>query len=406
MFDALVVAAAVEYCDRKLSRSVRHWGRAFRLRVPVHNVGLWQSAKVSDALLAALELLTGDEWEFEFIARKRDAEGPRQTLMEFPRNAQSVIAYSEGMDSRAVAGLEAGRLGDRLVRVRVGTKNPDIKGAENAKRPFAKLPYRVDLGGDNAETTARSRGFKFGIVAGIAAFLTNAPEVIVPESGQGALAPALIPVGQGYPDYRNHPAFTARMATLIEALFGHHVHYRFPRIWNTKAQTLRAFVDLYGEEGSKWDETWSCWQNARQVSVSGTKRQCGICAACLLRRMSVHAARLNEAVDHYVWERLDVPNFVDGSSEAFGDQRDRGSLREYALAGVLFLDDFASLGDSHEGELVRRRAQGELSRALGIPVAEAANGLTQLLAQHKAEWHDFADSLGPSSFVKAWVDRS
>ncbi len=35
-------------------------------------------------------------------------------------------------------------------------------------------------------------------------------------------------------------------------------------------------------------------QSARQVSVNGHKRQCGICAACMLRRQSVHASDLSE----------------------------------------------------------------------------------------------------------------
>lgn len=404
VFDALVLAAVVEFCDRKLSRSQRNWGRTFSLRIPVHSPALWNSRKVMDALRSALELVTGDAWAFEFVARSAPAEPPRQVILEFPRDAAAVIAYSEGMDSRAVAGLEERRLREKLVRVRVGKKRPDIEGAEFLKRPFARIPYRVDLGGNNGETSARSRGFKFGLVAGIAAFLVNAPEVILPESGQGALAPAMIPVGQGYPDYRNHPAFTAKMAVLVEAIFGHKVAYCFPRLWQTKAQTLRAYVDLYGD-AARWQDTRSCWQQARQVSVGHQWRQCGICAACLLRRMSVHGAGLSEAKETYVWERLDVPNFEDGAPDEF-EGRSRRYFREYALAGVLHLDDFASLDSSNEGALILRRSQGELSRAMGIPVAEAADDLARLIKQHKEEWNGFAMSLGEGSFVKAWIDRS
>ncbi|WP_312794473.1 7-cyano-7-deazaguanine synthase [Tianweitania sp.] len=404
VYDALLVAAAVEFCDRKLTRHAHAWGRSFKVRVPVHSPALWNSRGVSQSLISALELVTGDAWSFEFVERAPATQSVQQTRMEFPRDVGSVIAYSDGMDSRAVAGIEERQLGDRLVRVRVGKKLSDIRGNDHRKRPFARIPYRVLLHANNGETSARSRGFKFGLVAGVAAFLVDAPEVIVPESGQGALAPVMIPVGQGHPDYRNHPVFTTKIAKLIGAIFGHEVTYRFPRLWHTKAQTLRKYVDLHGDRAA-WQDTRSCWQQARQVSVAHVWRQCGICAACMLRRMSVHAAGLTEARDIYVWEDLGVSDFTSGAAGSFGG-RNRNSLREYALAGALHLDDFAALDGSAEGELIVRRAQGEVSRATGIAVAEAADGLRALIKQHNKEWTSFSESLGDSSFVNSWTDRS
>jgi hypothetical protein len=117
------------------------------------------------------------------------------------------------------------RLGHRLVRVRVGTKRRDIP--RKAYVPFAAVPYKVMLNGNNAETSARSRGFKFGLVSAIAAYLIKAPAVVMPESGQGSLAPAILPVGQGYADYRNHPMFTVLMEKFVGVLFGHKLRYRF-----------------------------------------------------------------------------------------------------------------------------------------------------------------------------------
>ncbi len=51
-------------------------------------------------------------------------------------------------------------------------------------------------------------------------YLAGASRVIVPESGQGALGPALVPVGQAYVDYRSHPLFTERMERFLAALLG------------------------------------------------------------------------------------------------------------------------------------------------------------------------------------------
>ena len=124
------------------------------------------------------------------------------------------------------------------MRVRVGNKPHDISKRERLNIPFAAIPYSVRLDeGRNSENSARSRGFKFSIVSAMAAYLTGAPSAIVPESGQGALAPALLPVGQGYEDYRNHPIFTSLMERFIKALLGYQIKYQFPRLWTTKGET-------------------------------------------------------------------------------------------------------------------------------------------------------------------------
>ncbi|MER8764747.1 MULTISPECIES: hypothetical protein [unclassified Mesorhizobium] len=402
VYDALVVSAAVEFCDRGLARRALNWGRRFDVRVPVHDPARWSDGHVSRSLVEALNLLTGDDWHFEFRARRVSSVPPAQNRMEFPYDADAVIAYSEGMDSRAVAGLEGKRLGSRLVRVRVGTKKPDTPKKERARLPFAAVPYEVRLGSNNAETTARSRGFKFALVAGIGAYLINAPAVIVPESGQGALAPAILPVGQGYADYRNHPVFTALMEKFVKVLLGHGLRYRYPRLWTTKGETLREFIDNCGPEASSWAATRSCWQQSRQASVSGTRRQCGVCAACMLRRLSVHAAGEKEAHDIYVWETLSARTFEDGANANFNHITT--ALREYALAGVLHFEHFSSFRDSTQHALLKRRAQSELARSLQEPVDMVAKSLDRLLQQHATEWRAFTNELGESSFVNRWID--
>ncbi|WP_084368424.1 7-cyano-7-deazaguanine synthase [Rhizobium sp. RU36D] len=400
VFDALVVAAAVEFCDRALARRAVIWGREFNVLIAVHDADLWSSSKVYEPLIAGLELLTGDRWKIEFVTRISPAESPRQIVMEFPRNAEAVIAYSDGMDSRAVAGLERATRGDKLVLVRLGGSGTRLTKAERAARPFTAVPYEVELGRDNGENSARSRGFKFAMIAAIGAFLVNAPVVIVPESGQGALGPALLPVGQGYPDYRNHPAFTARMEALSRALLGHAVRYEFPRIWNTKGETLAAFARL-GSDDVKWMDTRSCWQQARHVSVDGHFRQCGICAACLLRRLSVHAAGLSEPASTYVWENLGAAVFEEGANPNF--KKITRALRQYAIAGVMHFDHMAGLRKSPEYTLVKSRFVHGLAPGLREEAPVVAGKLDQLLTRHEEEWSAFIDSIGAQSFLNAWI---
>jgi hypothetical protein len=286
----------------------------------------------------------------------------------------------------------------------VSPKRHDKSKKGEPYAPFAALPYAVVLDGNNAENSARSRGFKFSLVAAIAAYLIQAPSVIIPESGQGALAPAMLPVGQGYADYRNHPAFTALMEKFVAALFGHRLRYRFPQLWMTKGETLRAFIDNCGEKARSWAKTRSCWQQARQASVSGTRRQCGVCAACMLRRLSVHTAGLTEPMDTYVWETLKAPSFEEGAAKDFNSITP--ALHEYALAGVLHLEHLALLRGSAQNEMLKRRATNELARSMAEPADVVASGLDRLLERHAGEWSTFTNDLGPGSFVTRWIDNA
>ncbi len=402
VYDALAVAAVVEFCDRSLARSAMNWGRRFIVHVPVHDPCKWSDKTVTRRLVEALNFVTGDDWNFQFRARGCAAEVPRQDRMRFPSDAEAVLAYSDGMDSRAVAGLERKRLGNRLVRVRVGSRQHDVSKRDRLQNPFTAFPYSVKPdSGRNAENSARSRGFKFSIVSAMAAYLIDAPSAIVPESGQGALAPAFLSVGQGYEDYRSYPVFTALMEQFIYSLLGYQIQYRFPRLWKTKGETLREFVDVCGVD-ARWIATRSCWQNSRQVAVSKKRRQCGICAACILRRLSVHAAGLSEPSENYVWESLSATSWEAGAATDFSSFTP--ALREYSIAGVLHFEHLALLSGSQQFELIKRRRVNELSRSLSEQPASVALSLERLIQQHNIEWSAFKNDLGEGSFVTQWID--
>jgi hypothetical protein len=160
--------------------------------------------------------------------------------------------------------------------------------------------------------------------------------------------PVLVPLAQTYPDYRSHPLFTMRMERFLEALLGRPIRYEFPWLWNTKGETLRAAMEC-AKEPNGWRKTRSCWQGNRRasikdsVSTKGALRQCGVCAACMLRRLSVHSAGLSETPSNYVWENLGTSSFRDGAASAFSKTlillrqflsntlKSRGFLTHYAF---------------------------------------------------------------------------
>lgn len=398
-YDALLVAAAVEFADKSLRRPAYYWRRSFDLRIPVHDVERWQQPLVVGALRDALEYLTGDSWDIAFYGRRRQEDRPRQSSFELPSNVKAVIPFSNGLDSRAVAGLMERSMKDSLVRIRLAAGLQESEGLKGRRFAFTNVPYKV--GGDSVESSARSRGFKFALISGIAAYLSGAKQIVVPESGQGALGPSLVPVGQAYDDYRSHPAFTRKMERFLRALFGVDVEFVLPQLWQTKAETLRRFIEECGDPS--WTGTRSCWQQSRQVGLNGKRRQCGICAACMLRRMSVHAAGADEPQDQYVWERLDVATFENGVAAGFTSDRITKKMREYAIAGTLHLDHLAALRRASSSASPLNVPALHVSQALGLDRAEVRQRLDRLIAQHATEWCEFVSSLGEESFVADWA---
>ena len=115
----------------------------------------------------------------------------------------------------------------------------------------------------------------------------------------------------------------------------------------------------------------------------------------------MHAAGFTEKSETYVWENLSASTFEKGAAKSF--DKVTPALREYAIAGVLHLDQLATLVSSpvHEPALLRLAFQ--LSQSQGIPQKEVGSRLSELLATHRREWESFLHSLGHHSFVRNWT---
>jgi Queuosine biosynthesis protein QueC len=394
IYDVMMLAAAVEYADRSTRRPSLGWTRMLTLRLPVHSPQRWTAPDVAGSLQEALRFLTGDVWTVEFVQRRGDAPAPTQECLQLPVKTRAVIAYSEGMDSRAVTGLMAAIIGEQLVRVRVGSKTAGLPSKAD-REPFATVPYSVSARG---ESSARSRGFKFALISGIAAYLTDAGEIIVPESGQGAFGPALVTAAHAYPDYRNHPLFMKRIERFLAALFGRPFRISAPRLWYTKGETLKAYTALPGSQG--WRDTKSCWRGAQWSALNGTLMQCGICAACMLRRMSVHAAGLEESDGTYVCDDLTAATIDAAVHKDF--KRMSRAFREYAIAGTLHLDHLADIASGSNRAAVERHAV-ITAPSLGMTANEVHDLLRGVLERHAKEWGLFIKDAGARSFLRQWT---
>lgn len=403
IFDLLLVAAAVNFCDWSHKRSASAWPRIFEVRVPVHEPSLWNDPAVRDALHEALRYLTGDTWSFAFVARDRPFDPVPEQPLPMPANNQAVIAFSKGLDSRSVAGwydAEHGR--DAIIRVRVGKGDR----RQPTDRPFTALPFKIAPVGDSHETSSRARGFKFAAVSGLAAYLSNVSEIIVPESGSGALGPFLVRYGRMYSDYRNHPRFFRLMESFLSAVLKKQLTFKQPRLWCTKGESLLQYLEhpKVDRAFSQLDllDTRSCWQDRHFVGDGVRKRQCGVCASCMLRRLSMHTAGIEEPRETYSWEDLNVSNLVDG---ALARHKDRigPSLRNYAVAGTLHLKQLARLRGQYDyGASVAQQAR-EMAAAMGEEQQMVVKALDEFLQRHEEQWRSYLATLDAGSFVRKWA---
>lgn len=394
-YDLLLICAAVEFADRRWKRP-RSWGRNLHVIIPSIATGVWQNPDVVAKLSAALRHLTGDQWSFDFkVAGNKAPIGERQIPLSFAKSKKFAVPYSEGLDSRAVSAL-SGTEAEALC-VRVSTNRQRRRPGENY---FNQVPFKV-LGHTSNESSFRSRGFQFGVVTAIAAHLFGLSRIVVPESGQGALGPALLPLYNVYRDYRNHPTFFRKMERFLAAALDHSVEFDQPRMWSTKGQTLRKFLTQTGRPEADLTNTTSCWQKRTVVNFGGKRRQCGLCAACLLRRMSMHAAEIQEVPDTYVITDLRASSVAQALA-VVADDSHRRIMVEYGSVGARHLAQLAALADGPDEEL--RAETSEIAEAMSLPYDAALKNMRDMLLEHAREWRSFIDAQGKESFMIGWLD--
>lgn len=392
--DLLLTCAAVEFADRRCRRRAGRSSRSFRITLPVQELATWLQPQLQRDLQSTLNHLTGDDWRFRFVqASGLGKNGTRQGTLPFGRNKEVVVAYSDGLDSRCVSGMFDKN--DSAVRVRLTTYKDPIQEGE---RPFDRIPFSVMVK-PSREYNVRSRGFKFAAIAAIAGHLSNLTKIIVPESGQDALSPVLLPLHNVYPDYRNHPTFFRRMECFIRRLLDYSVVYEQPRLWYTKGETIADYLAQPETERKSVLSTRSCWQQRWNARLNGRLRQCGLCSACLLRRMSMHAAGVDEPADTYVFSNLRVPSFEAAIPD--GLRRSR-SMVEHAIVGARHHERLAAMAEWPDTAL--RPHVLEIAQAIRLSEQETCGVLRVLLLKHAEEWRAFESAQGPRSFIRNWTE--
>lgn len=417
-YGLLVIAACVAYADRMVRRRLSiGWNRELKLYVflPHECVPVLEPhcIKICDVL----NFLTGDRWILSLVRCNASAlPKPIPRLHLRSPEKPIVLPFSNGLDSFSVSRLLARASKQRQILITAGTSRQmsDEQWSHDpvggARRYQVKVPFSLSPHGRNrlAEQSYRSRSFVFAVLAAIACGLSDANEVYIPESGQGIFGPWLTPVGIEALDIRMNPVLFARLEPLLSEVFQHQIRFRFPRMWSTKGETLAELHGSQSKSGRRlsegWTKTRSCARRASDIRIDGRAVDCGVCAACLFRRMSIYRAGISTPSGMYAFSNLASPR-LEGALEE-GDRIGRNvseNDRKHAVAGVLSMMELASFGsESADAKVLKLRAM-ELAPILEVQPSQVEVSIRDLVERHRAEWHTFVEKFGRQSFLANWA---
>ncbi len=154
IYDALLVGSCCRICGPDVEASSPELAAEIPAVIPVHEPERWNDKLCLRRAARTLDFLTGDRWRIEFSERIAPLAEPKQQHFDLPSTVNAVIPFSDGMDSRCVAGLLDRTLGDRLIRVRLGSRN----ATERRCRDRDNRSRRSHTAYDPAAASNRARG--------------------------------------------------------------------------------------------------------------------------------------------------------------------------------------------------------------------------------------------------------
>jgi hypothetical protein len=179
-------------------------------------------------------------------------------------------------------------------------------------------------------------------------------------------------------------------------LTGKQVNFLHPALYQTKGEVL-ASLKLVNIDTNSWVLAHpSCSYDARNAHRDGKKVHCGVCGNCILRRMSLHAAEINDPTPYK------ISGLQAGSIEealTVGDSAPNyHAYKDIARNAARGMQRLSDLMDGTEQFRIASEVEG-LSNYQGRLRIEVNEALQRMLKQHRYEWMNFLDFAGESSWV-------
>lgn len=309
-FDFLIFAMSVYNADRAVNRSKyseEGWKRNILLQVPVINVAAMERGLHS--FRSAVDFLTGDDWDFEFVQAEPYNYAPPCIQFENLQDYAGVSLFSGGLDSLIgfidgcsllptdkkmllISHAELGKEGKDQKRI-LGICEANRLFEGQYDRAFISAGLKLRRGNTlQTEATFRARSILF-FAAGIYcanAISSNMP-LIIPENGTISLN---IPLDKGRRSAcstrTTHPVFLHRLQNALNAIGIRNLLVNPYQLKSKKdmvdeccqnAEKKRALVMLSRE-------SCSCAKRShKHYWVRRNVLHCGACLPCLYRRVSL-----------------------------------------------------------------------------------------------------------------------
>ncbi len=343
--DLCEIASYVYLGDKAVARGkFENWVRDLAFVIPVRAPELWNG--VRDLLTQTVATLSGDNVRFEFV-EKQTGPGRSDPGGGGPPpgwRSDCVCLFSGGLDSfaGAVDMVRNGRRpllashyvsGLKGVQRRLAEVQQDHLGVEFEHfqyRVTSRRPPRESLRIQTRESTHRARSFLFLGFAAVAAAVRGLSEIFIYENGVLSLNVPLSEARKGTRSTRHaHPLYLSYFNELIDALYSRRFQVRNPFLFMTKGEEVE-LVRRHGLQGHIRD-TVSCWGYPNLTARYRDSNHCGACIPCIVRRVSMISAGLEDRDDRYV-----VDIFRLGADATAKDLRNVEDL-------VYFCQSFAAL---------------------------------------------------------------
>lgn len=317
-------------CERGLGDV--DWNRTIRAWLPVRDPAYWNGRRAEIA--GIWTDLTDDDLELTFETASKLNPVPRMATEPFPAH-DGVALLSGGQDSfvGALDLISTGRKPLLLSHTASGATNTAQAKVEEHLRALHPDLHRMKLSAHKrndadfpgTESSQRSRTFLFVGAACVVAAAGGSNQVWLNENGIMALHVPMTAARIGsLSTHTASPPIVERILALASEVLGVELRVDNHLVGKTKPEVVELAVNLGA--GDQLQDTVSCW------GIGRSRTHCGICAPCLLRRISCETHGVAD-VDY----KADV--FDDPA--AINDPRARDNLTHL----MAFVEDVLELND-------------------------------------------------------------
>lgn len=325
VLDLLRIASAVFFTDRIIRRDRRGgpntWSRTLSLAFEVADTDFWSAQTISERLHDVLRFVSGDEWTIRFLPPVAGCSSgiewqPPLASTFFPSNPRLCL-YSGGLDSAAGLAHQLSLPDERPIVPITVRHRSDLEdkvkhqllslGRQSGRELHSVVvPFEMSSPSklvQSEETSQRSRAFLFVAVGAAVADGFNMSELEMFESGVGAINVPLLAGMEGSQATRgSHPHFLQLVSELLTLVVGRPFHVILPFMNKTKGELVASLSRSDLRQIA--NDTCSCPSFPVRVHQAGRQQSCGVCAACLFRRLAMHTAGIEEDSGDYQYDFL------------------------------------------------------------------------------------------------------